>query len=306
MRPLNPPQRNFRGPGKIILGKKRTISGRKGEMKDPFYLLITTCDHYLDSHLPPLVDGLRESGFPLDQVIVINAQASETVQSKKWGVRIENVTYSALHLTGCYYIALNSLSFDPSTSFLALPCSILPFDNFKEKVYPHAQDFMTSDFQSAPLLNPYPPHQGGFKIQTMDMGFFKLSHLQNLFPYLEKRCLMGGQNRDKLLHLKLRLVCDENKIFGLPSWFAQHYDRRETARFRKANICARQYCCELSSHEYVTKPLRDKVGFILRSADEVEYRLEPPYKKTWFKTLGFEKFQRNFKGPSQHMLLGDE
>ena len=268
-------------------------------LDERFYLLISTCQHYIDSHIPGLVNGLRENKFPLDQVIVVNSQASSNTEYEKYGVQIRNVTWSMLHLTGCQYVASNASLFLPNTSFLALPCSIRPLSGFTRAILSHAEDFMASNAEAAPLLNPYPRRVGGMGTQTMDMGFFKLSHLQNLLPYLEKRCVVDGGDREKLLQLKLRMVCDENKIFGLPSWFGSN------SRNQK-NACARKYCCHLSSDEYKTKNSFRKLAFVLNSLAQIKHRMEHPYKITHFRTLGFEKFQRNFQGPSRRMILGDE
>ena len=174
-------------------------------------IVITTCKHYFNINIPPILDQIESCNIPKNDVIIISGQEESKKKGTIRDVNVISVTYSAMHLTGLIYIYENISDFNNIDYWIALPCTVKFGKSFYNKITQliiNKKKYL-DEIYCIPFINPRirPP---------MDMGIFNTKHLINMKNYLYKIKLRRPFNDDELKKLKTQLILDEGMILGLP------------------------------------------------------------------------------------------
>lgn len=145
---------------------------------------------------------------------------------------------------------------------MLLPDTIEFGKKFKDNMIKHYQTYLkNTNLQILGLINP--------SIRpTMDMGIFNIEHLKNISEYFSK-IKTYDLSKSNLLKLKIRLISDEDTIFGSPS-------RNDGTNFRSI--------------------VKDKIFLCNNKKDFIEKRINNKINRVYFPLLDLYKFQRNFRG----------
>lgn len=75
-------------------------------MRLPFTIVINTCDAYMSTSLPVLLDTLALAGIPAESLLVVCGQSAAAAREvAEGGIRVHRVPYTAEALTGLIYLS---------------------------------------------------------------------------------------------------------------------------------------------------------------------------------------------------------
>lgn len=244
-------------------------------------IVISTCQHYFDHHVPNLINSLELTKFPKSKLLIVSGQENSTTRSKVRGVDVVRVPYSALHLTGLAYLS-NSLDRYPLVErWLALPDTVLVGPDFCTKLAGLVSQLTNlPDFIS--VIKPSPP-----EVRTMDMGIISNKGIAAMKDYLSKATL-SDPSALSVVELKKKLICNEDAILGIPP---------EENAMTSGSIIKHERTGERLCNDWLVegKNLRTQVGKVNGSDKLVRIVIIPD--------LDMVKLQRNFRGPHAPMIM---
>jgi hypothetical protein len=161
--------------------------------------------------------------------------------------------------------------------WINLPCTISVGKSFRSAILKHMN--RVGYRKVIPFINP--------KLKpTMDMGVISTRHIYDIRDYLLKMKLTTYTEED-IKNLKRQLIYDENMLFCLPA-------RPEATSAKFTTKCEKM-------------DLSNPLHFFINNRNNIKERITQKsgkaIKTTNFKTLGFKKYQRNFKGPGTEFIL---
>ena len=189
---------------------KTYISPKFNHMPD-VCVLINTCKHY-NSNIPPLLEQINRSWFPNKNVIIVSGQEDNDWIHYIDNVKIVNVKYTGLHLSGLININENIKQYSNIRYWITLPDTIKFGDMFFDHILKYYRSHLTTNkLLSVSFVSP------DFR-PSMDMGILHTNHIINMTSYLQK-IKTYETNLDVLKKLKRQLILDENTMLGFLSWF---------------------------------------------------------------------------------------
>ena len=240
--------------------------------KSNLYIVINTCKNYY-KNIPGLIDQIVKLDIPVKNVIIVSGQEEKSEVIFEKGIKIVKVKYTGLHLTSFIYLKENNTDFDEKDYFIMLPDTIKFGNNFYKNMLEKIKLFKNDNISVLPFINP--------KVRpTMDMGIVNKSHLNKLSDYLD---LIKTYNLEKsnLKKLKRKLIVNENTILGL----SKNYYNLEG----------------LKIDNKITPPNK----FIINNNNELKEKISEDGKinEVYFKPIDLYKYQRNFRGLSDNLIL---
>jgi len=231
-------------------------------------VLITTCKHYF-TNVHTLIKELKASGFDTKDILIVSGQEDNNEVIYIDGVFVAKVRYTGLNLTGLMYIKEHMDLYKDTDYWINLPCTISVGKSFGSIILEHIKNIGPNEL--VPFINPA-------LRPTMDIGIIPTKHIIEIEEYLNKMKLINYTN-DDINNLKRQLIHDEDMLFCLP--LPEH--RKHTAT-------------PVNFKETCKKPKH----FLVNNQNELEEYMmkkgDKEIKVTYFKTLDFKKYQRNFKG----------
>ena len=104
-------------------------------MSNKLGLLITTCQHYF-TNIPNVIKDIEECNFPKENVLIVSGQENNNSIYYENNIKIVNVDYTGLHLTGVIYLSENMDSFNHIKYWVILPDTIkLDKPKFRYYIY---------------------------------------------------------------------------------------------------------------------------------------------------------------------------
>lgn len=243
-------------------------------MSNRLGLLITTCQHYF-TNIPNVIKDIEECNFPKENVLIVSGQESNNSIYYKNNIKIVNVEYTGLHLTGVIYLSENTDSFKHIDYWVILPDTIKLGKLFHVNILKHYITCLENKLYSLPFICP--------KIRpTMDMGIIHTSHIYNMSDYLQKIKRVHPYSVDAILKLKNQLIYDENTILGLSASIPH------------------------ISTKFNINPVHPMTFITNNHAELIEKRIVVNAKnvnEVYFVNLDMYKYQRNFNGPSANLVM---
>lgn len=244
-------------------------------MSNGLGLLITTCQHYF-TNIPNVIKDIEECNFPKENVLIVSGQESNNSVYYKDNIKVVNVEYTGLHLTGVIYLSENTdSSFKHINYWVILPDTIKLGKLFYVNILRHYITCLENKIYSLPFICP--------KIRpTMDMGIIHISHIYNMSDYLQKIKRVRPYSVDDILKLKNQLIYDENTIVGSPASIPH------------------------ISTKFNIKPVHPRTFITNNKAEIIERQIVVNAKyvnEVYFVNLDMYKYQRNFTGPSANLVM---
>ena len=244
-------------------------------MSNGLGLLITTCQHYF-TNIPNVIKDIEECNFPKENVLIVSGQESNNSIYYKNNIKIVNVEYTGLHLTGVIYLSENmNSSFKHIDYWVILPDTIKLGKLFYVNILKYYITCLENKLYSLPFICP--------KIRpTMDMGIIHTSHIYNMSDYLQKIKRVHPYSVDAILKLKNQLIYDENTILGSPAAIPHH------------------------STKFNITPVHPMTFITNNRAELIERRIVVNAKyvnEVYFVNIDMYKYQRNFNGPSANLVM---
>ena len=238
-------------------------------------LVINTCKGY-NENISELIKQINNSTFNKNNVLIVSGQESEDSTSFIDDIKIVKVTYTGLHLTSSIYILENINEYANINYWVLLPDTVKFGDDFFAKILYYYESFLKNKkVLSLPFINPC------VRRTSMDMGIVHTKHLINMSNYL-KIIKTYNVNIENLLHLKKKLIKDENTILGLTPAV-----KNESTKFSFLYRFPVSNCFICNAKEDIIENLID----------------DGKINQIYIKNLDLYKFQRNFKGPDNKLIM---
>lgn len=237
-------------------------------MKD-LLIVINTCENYLKYNKDSLLKQIKESG--LQNIIIISGQENKEEINYLDNIKLIKVKYTGINHTSAIYISENYNEFNNYKYFMLLPDTIHIGKNFKSNIVKYYKKYLqNNNIKCFGFINP--------TIRpSMDMGIFSIEHLKNMSIYFSK-IKTFDVSKNNLLKLKKLLIYDENTIFGKP-------------------------ICKKGTNYKVSLKDEEKIFLCNDKKEIIETRISDYINQVYFPQLDLYKFQRNFKGPNNKLIL---
>ena len=248
-------------------------------------LVINTCKEYFKSidnliHQINTIDNNHL--FPRENILIVSGQEDEKNENYINGIKIVKVKYTGLHLTSAIYINKHIKSLIKKFNyFLLLPDTISFGKNFFNLIL----KFYESQVKKSKILSF--PFVNYTERPTMDLGIVHAILIFNLTNYLNMIKLNPPYDINELKKLKSQLIRNENSILGLPPSI---YDKCLKFDYYKFDFDIEKYV------DIVSKNNEDVIETEL-------YENNKHINQVYFKLLDLYKFQRNFKGLCDDLIM---
>lgn len=242
-------------------------------MKD-LCLVINTCKHYF-SNITEIINQLNALKFPKQNIVVVSGHEESESISYIDDIKIVKVTYTGFHLTSFIYINENNHLFTDMKYWLLLPDTIKFGENFFTNISRYYDMYLKNEeIYSLSFINPS-------LRPTMDMGILHTKHILNMSNYL-KKIKSYDLTKNNLIRLKNQLIYDENTIFGFTPVVQDRATRHQSITLDKSRV---QFISNSASDVQDTRLHNNKINQI------------------YFKLLDMYKYQRNFTGPTENIVM---
>jgi hypothetical protein len=247
-------------------------------------LVINTCKQYyktIDNLISQINTISNNHLFPRENILIVSGQEDSYSENYVEGIKIVKVKYTGLHLTSAIYINENiSTLIKKFNYFILLPDTISFGNNFFNLIlqFYHSQ-MKDSNILSFPFVNP--------SIRpTMDIGIVHARLILNLTNYLNKVKINPPYDINMLKKLKVQLICNENSILGLPALIYEN---------------SIKFIYKFPFH------IEKSVSVISKNKEDIIetelYQNNKHINQVYFKLLDLYKFQRNFKGLYNEIVM---
>jgi hypothetical protein len=242
---------------------------------DDLCIVINTCKDYFQNVFD-LIKQINKSNFDKKNILIVSGQESQNSTSYYDDIKIVKVTYTGLHLTSSIYILENRNEYSNINYWVLLPDTIKFGDHFFDKIFFYYENFLKNKkVLCLPFINP------NVRKTSMDMGIVHIKHLINLRNYF-KIIKTNNLNINNLLNLKKRLIKDENILLGLSPSIPN-----ESTKFTFLYRFPIPNCFICNSHDEVIENLIN----------------DGKINQVYIKNLDLYKFQRNFKGKDNELIM---
>jgi hypothetical protein len=242
-------------------------------MKD-LCLVINTCKGYF-SNIIDIINQINILKFPKKNIIIISGHEDTESISYIDNITIVKVKYTGFHLTSFIYINENIHLYNEMKYWLLLPDTIKFGEKFFTNISNYYDMYLKDEkIYSLPFINPCIR-------PTMDMGILHTTHLLNMSDYL-KKIKTYDLSKPNLIKLKSQLICDENLIFSLHPVISDKATEHKSIKLDNKHI------------QFITNS----------QTDLQETRLDNnKINQVYFKLLDLYKYQRNFTGPTDNLIM---
>ena len=267
----------------IDFNKMKTVNNivrkSKNNNKDSYGLLITTNKKYYNMYINILIKQLEIANFPKDNILIVCGQSDRESVIIDNGIKVVNVKYTGLHLTGLIYISENINKYNSINYWLALPDTVVLGKNIYNLFLYYVWAMKQYKLEVLPIINPR------LKI-TMDIGIFTINHICKMKEYLSRVKILNP-NKEAVHKLKIQLMYNENIIFGLHPFL-----KNKATYLHVIDTPPTKFIINDIGELKIKYTFRqDMNGKIYRSKD------------TFVSKLDIVKIQRNYLGSGKTLLL---